>query len=143
MTYFPNPIGQPATITGRACQVARRVRPIEAGAFAYFVVAMIAGAWTAVLAMLGALIVAEVWHHHRKADPSQHRLRGMVELVIGTVILLRDGIVRPILWALIAAAVAAVLAIVAFGVIVTAVHGAAVIIGLVAAVGTRAIATTR
>lgn len=151
-TPTPSPTGGPTTLAHRAYRSARSVTPGEAGVGAYLLVAMVAGAWGAVLVSLGVLIVALAWHAHRHArsaaDPNRRHRRGIVELVLGGVLLARDGILGTLVWLVLGVVVTAFLAVVAFGLVISAAHGAALLVGLAAGLGVvlwhhRAAPTTR
>ena len=139
MTTYPNPTSESTTMAHRAYRSARSVTPGEAGVGAYLLVAMLAGAWGAVLVSLGVLIVALAWHAHRHArsaaDPNRRHRRGIVELVLGGALLTRDGIVGTLVWLVLGVVVTAFLAVVAFGLVVSAAHGVALLVGLAAGLG--------
>lgn len=154
MNTHPVPSTERASVTERLWRGVARTCAAEAGVGAYLVVAMIAGAWIAVLVVLGALIAAEAWrhhhHHHRRYYHHHHHHRpkpapkgarpwrpskGLVGLVFGAVIVRRDGIARPLLWTVVGAVVALVIAYVAVGLVLDAAGGMALIVGAVAAGG--------
>ncbi len=139
MTSYLTPSSEPLTMTDRARPAARAVTPAEAGIGAYLLVAMVTGARAALLVSLGVLIVVLAWHGHRHAhraaDPARRHRRGIVELVLGGVLLARDGIPRSLGWLVLGVVVAAFLTVVAFGLLVSAAHGAALFVAVAAALG--------
>lgn len=126
------------TPTGsRAREALHRITPVEAGVAAFGLVAITFGAWLAVLVVLLAWGGFELWHRHRQhraAMSIQGRLpRGLVELVLGAVLLRRDGVLGSMAWGIIVVAVVGLVALVVVGLIVSAAHGLALLAGIVAA----------
>ena len=127
----------PTPLAERALASLRRLGPWRVGAIAYLVVALAAGA------IVGALVVALAWggaelvRRHRNRPPAVrdgrfHPSRGLVELVIGAVVVNRDGIARSFLWTLFASLVAVTAALAALVAIVVAGQGVPLILSLLA-----------
>jgi hypothetical protein len=130
----------PTPFAERALDSLRRLGPWRFGAIAYLVVALAAGA------ILGALVVALAWGgtelvlRHRNRPPAVsdgrfHPSRGLVELVIGAVVVRRDGLARSFLWTLFGSLVAVTVTLAAVVAVVVAAHGVALIVAAVVALG--------
>jgi len=154
----PIPTSEPATsspigdhpVKARARSVLDEITPAVAGVGAYAIVGLVFGAVPAVLVVLVALAVIEASIHHREARRMRRAARtgrngvskGVVELVIGAVILRRDGVIGSVLAAVTALLVGLLvltlslgLVLLGLGVVVSAAHGIALFVGVVAAAG--------
>lgn len=86
----------------------RHLTPARAGTLAYVVTAAIARAWVGLAIVAVMWAVVELHEHHRRADErrvatraggsSLSPSRGLVALVLGALVILRDGLGRSIFW---------------------------------------------
>lgn len=128
-----------APLPEQARRAVRRLGAWRVGAIAYLVLALTTGA------LLGAPVAALVWgaielrRHHRshvalkasRYEPGGFRpSKGLVELVLGAVVINRDGVIRPLFWTLFASLVGLGLAVAALVAIVAADRGLPVVLGL-------------
>ena len=117
--------------------------PARTGALAYVLVALVAQAWTGlvIVALVGAAV--ELHRHHHRAGERRAALlpggsglspsKGLVALVIGAVVVLRDGLGRSIVTTLAAGLAVLVVALVAFGEVVIAGRFVPILVALVVA----------
>jgi len=129
----------PTPLAEQARRAVRRLGAWRVGALAYLVLALATGA------VLGALVAGLVWtsielrRHHRshvalkasRYEPGAFRpSKGLVELVLGAVVINRDGVTRPLFWMLFAGLIGLCLAVGALVAIVAADRGLPVVLGL-------------
>jgi hypothetical protein len=125
----------------------RTLSPARAGVVAYLVVAAVMGAWLAVVVV--AIGWALVEHHRRdhtrtavdgpNGSPA-HSRRGLVALVLGVVLVLRDGVARTAGGVVLAVVVAVLVLVVAVLVVTGAGNGlplAGAVVGAVVAAVVR------
>ena len=142
MNDQPVPSTSHASVSERLRHEVARIDVAEAGVGAYVVVAMIAGAWAAVLIVLGALLAIEAWrhHHHRpkpapNVDGSWRPSRGLAALVLGAASVVHSGLGRSVLWTVLGVVIVALVAYLAVGLVIDAAGGVALVAGAVAAGG--------
>ena len=108
----------------------RTLTPARTGALAYVLVALVVQAWTGLAIVAVGWAAVELHRHHHRAGERRAALlpggypvrpsRGLVALVLGAVVVLRDGLGRSIVTTLAAGLAVLVVALVAFGEVVIA-----------------------